>query len=75
MTELAAEAPDVIVFELGDGLLGAYGVQAILLDSEIRAALSAVVLWLTMPSGEPDPESASLQPWLSPRAAGLRGSF
>lgn len=44
MTELAAQAPDVIVFELGDGLLGAYGVQAILLDPEIRAALSAVVL-------------------------------
>ncbi len=44
MTELAAKAPDVIVFELGDGLLGAYGVQAILLDPEIRAALSAVVL-------------------------------
>ncbi len=44
LNELAAEAPDVIVFELGDGLLGAYGVQAILEDKEIRAALNAVVL-------------------------------
>ncbi len=30
LTELAAHKPDVIVFELGDGLLGAYGVDAIL---------------------------------------------
>jgi hypothetical protein len=36
--------PDVIVFELGDGLLGAYGVEAILHDDEIRKSLSAVVL-------------------------------
>jgi hypothetical protein len=36
--------PDVIVFELGDGLLGAYGVEAILHDDEIRKCLSAVVL-------------------------------
>jgi hypothetical protein len=44
---LAATArgePDVVVFELGDGLLGAYGVEAILRDEEIRAALTAVVL-------------------------------
>ena len=44
LTELAAEAPDVIVFELGDGLLGAYGVEAILDATDIRAALTAVVL-------------------------------
>ncbi len=30
LTELAAGKPDVIVFELGDGLLGTYGVDAIL---------------------------------------------
>jgi hypothetical protein len=36
--------PDVIVFELGDGLLGAYGVEAILRDAAIRDALTAVVL-------------------------------
>ena len=44
LNELAAEAPDVIVLELGDGLLGAYGVEAILADSAIREALTAVVL-------------------------------
>jgi hypothetical protein len=44
LTRLAAGRPDVIVAELGDGLLGAYGVDAILCDGEIRAAFTAVVL-------------------------------
>ena len=44
LTEMALGKPDVIVFELGDGLLGAYGVEAILLADDIRAALTAVVL-------------------------------
>ncbi len=44
LTSLAAEQPDVIVLELGDGLLGAYGVEAILTDNSIRGALTAVVL-------------------------------
>jgi hypothetical protein len=44
LTKLAAEKPDVIVFELGDGLLGAYGVEAILRDHEIRATISCLVL-------------------------------
>jgi hypothetical protein len=44
LTSLAKEKPDVIVLELGDGLLGAYGVEAILTDKEIRNALTAVVL-------------------------------
>jgi hypothetical protein len=44
MTSLAAERPDVIVFELGDGILGAYGVEAILKDPAIKPALTAVVL-------------------------------
>jgi len=44
LTHLAAARPDVIVAELGDGLLGAYGVAAILEDAEIRAAFTAVVL-------------------------------
>jgi hypothetical protein len=44
LTNLAAEQPDVIVLELGDGLLGAYGVEAILSDESIRNALTAVVL-------------------------------
>ncbi|HSF40076.1 MAG TPA: hypothetical protein VLT87_09805, partial [Thermoanaerobaculia bacterium] len=44
VTRLAAQKPDVLVAELGDGLLGAYGVAAILDDPEIRAAFTAVVL-------------------------------
>ncbi|MCL4721840.1 MAG: hypothetical protein KJ041_07780, partial [Gammaproteobacteria bacterium] len=44
LTRLAARKPDVIVFELGDGILGAYGVEAILRDAGIRDALSCLVL-------------------------------
>jgi hypothetical protein len=44
LTELAAGKPDVMVFELGDGILGTYGVDAILECPDIRAPLSAVIL-------------------------------
>lgn len=44
LSALAADAPDVIVVELGDGLIGAYGVDAILADDTIRAAITATVL-------------------------------
>jgi hypothetical protein len=44
VTRLAGGRPDAIVAELGDGLLGAYGVAAILEDRQIRAAMTAVVL-------------------------------
>ena len=44
LTRLATGKPDVIVFELGDGILGAYGVEAILRDPVIRKALTCVVL-------------------------------
>jgi hypothetical protein len=44
LTRLAANKPDVIVFELGDGILGAYGVEAILKDAGIRDALTCLVL-------------------------------
>jgi hypothetical protein len=44
LSKLAATGPDVIVLELGDGLLGAYGVDAILADDAIRGALDIVVL-------------------------------
>lgn len=44
LSSLAELKPDVIVIELGDGLLGAYGVEAILADSDIRHAFTAVVL-------------------------------
>ena len=44
LTEMASGKPDAIVFELGDGILGAYGVEAILDSPDIRQALTAVVL-------------------------------
>jgi hypothetical protein len=44
LSEMTQGRPDVVVFELGDGLLGAYGVEAILAAPDIRAALSAVIL-------------------------------
>lgn len=44
LTRLAENRPDVIVLELGDGLLGCYGVEAILTDDAIRDALTAVIL-------------------------------
>jgi hypothetical protein len=44
LTELSGGKPDVIVFELGDGILGTYGVDAILECPDIRAALTGVIL-------------------------------
>ena len=44
LTELSAGKPDVIVFELGDGILGTYGVDAILECPDIRAVLTGVIL-------------------------------
>jgi hypothetical protein len=44
LTALAKKQPDVIVLELGDGLLGEYGVEAILFDEAIRQALTVVIL-------------------------------
>jgi hypothetical protein len=44
LTDLSAGKPDVIVFELGDGILGTYGVDAILECPDIRAALTGVIL-------------------------------
>jgi hypothetical protein len=44
LADVMSRKPDAIVFELGDGLLGAYGVEAILHDPEIREQLRAVVL-------------------------------
>lgn len=48
---LVDEKPDVIVLELGDGLLGTYGVQAILADPQIVSSLSAVILAASDPVG------------------------
>jgi hypothetical protein len=46
LTQLATETadkPDLILLELGDGILGAYGVDAILADAELRASFTASV--------------------------------
>jgi hypothetical protein len=44
LTEMASGKPDVIVFELGDGILGTYGVEAILKCDDIRSAITGLVL-------------------------------
>jgi hypothetical protein len=51
LNELSDQKPDAIVFELGDGLLGAYGVEAILRDQEIVKNLTAMVLCANDPVG------------------------
>jgi hypothetical protein len=48
---LAEEDPDVILLELGDGILGTYGVAEILSDKGITAALTATVLCASDPVG------------------------
>jgi hypothetical protein len=40
---LDESAPDLIVIELGDGILGGYSVESIFDDAELRAATAAVV--------------------------------
>jgi hypothetical protein len=49
LSRLAANRPQVIVAELGDGLLGAYGVDAILGAADLRGAFTAVVRAATDP--------------------------
>ncbi len=44
LTRLATNKPDVIVYELGDGILGAYGVEAILRDNNIQKTHTCLVL-------------------------------
>lgn len=51
LNALAADKPDVLILELGDGLLGNYGVDAILNEADIRGAMTAVVLAATDPVG------------------------
>ncbi len=50
-SELAAGGVDVIVAETGDGILGEYGVQAILGDPELAGLASAFVLCANDPVG------------------------
>jgi hypothetical protein len=51
LTSMAEDRPNLITFELGDGLLGAYGVESILKDEAVRNVLSAVVLCANDPVG------------------------
>jgi len=44
LNALNREEPDVLVVELGDGILGSYGVQAILEDDPLMEAAAAHVL-------------------------------
>lgn len=44
INELNKEEPDVLVIELGDGILGEYGVQEILHDDELMNAASAHIM-------------------------------
>lgn len=48
---LGDPAPDVVVLEMGDGLLGTYGVRALLADDFVRGALDTIVLCANDPVG------------------------
>jgi hypothetical protein len=43
IAQLNESAPDLIVLELGDGILGGYSVESIFQDDELRAATAAIV--------------------------------
>jgi hypothetical protein len=51
VSHLADAEPDVIVLEMGDGILGTYGVHALLLDAPLRNAITATVLCAQDPVG------------------------
>ncbi|MGI9291387.1 MAG: hypothetical protein ACR2QG_08970 [Gammaproteobacteria bacterium] len=51
LNQLCSNKPDVVVFELGDGILGSYGVEAILKDDAIGDALSCLILCANDPVG------------------------
>ncbi len=50
-SEAASRGVDIIVAETGDGIMGEYGVQAILADPELRALSAAFVLCANDPVG------------------------
>jgi len=50
-SELAAHGVDVIVAETGDGIMGEYGVQAILSDPELMALSGAFIVCANDPVG------------------------
>jgi len=43
ISKLNESAPDLVVIELGDGILGGYSVESVFDDAELRAATAAVV--------------------------------
>ena len=43
IAQLNESAPDLIILELGDGILGGYSVESIFADEELRAATAAIV--------------------------------
>jgi hypothetical protein len=51
LSHLGLKHPDVIVAELGDGILGMYGVQNILANEAIRKRIGAFVLCANDPAG------------------------
>jgi hypothetical protein len=51
LSELELRGAQVIVAETGDGIMGEYGVQAILADPELRAAAAGFVLCANDPVG------------------------
>ncbi|MBI3820426.1 MAG: hypothetical protein HY286_17175 [Planctomycetes bacterium] len=51
VAHLAESEPDLLVLEMGDGLLGTYGVHSILEDTGLRGAITAVVLCAQDPVG------------------------
>jgi hypothetical protein len=44
LARLAGGKPDALVVELGDGIIGGYGVQSLLKDAEIRARTRCIVM-------------------------------
>jgi hypothetical protein len=44
LNHLSEDSPDIIVIELGDGLMGSYGVESILKDKAIKNIFSSVIL-------------------------------
>jgi hypothetical protein len=51
IAHLAETEPDFLVLEMGDGLLGTYGVHRLLADPALRSTLTAIVLCAQDPVG------------------------
>jgi hypothetical protein len=43
ISRLNESAPDLVIIELGDGILGGYSVESVFDDEELRAASAAIV--------------------------------